>query len=290
MAEGESGVAIDRQRVRGAFEAYVEGYDPRDPKIALKVAHTYRVAALCDDIARSLGLPAHDVDLAWLCGMLHDVGRFEQVRRYETFVDSQSVSHAALGAEVLFEGAAGAAGGIRNYVDHSPEDEAIRTAVAHHSDLDLPDGLDPATRRLCDIVRDADKVDILKVNNDSPVDDIYPFGEDDLERSAVSPEVERTFYEHRLVPNSIRRHPADMFVGHICFMWGLVFHRSLELMVDQGYLFRMLERPFSNVDTAATFAAMERHLRGWLAEQGIDGPRPEGCPTMATPMATPTAD
>lgn len=266
---------IDRQRVLQAFKAYIDAYDPTDPKIALKVAHTYRVAALCDDIARSLGLPQHDVDLAWLCGMLHDVGRFEQVRRYETFVDSLSVSHAKLGAEVLFENAAGPAGGIRNYVDEGPDDTAIRTAVAHHSDLALPGGLDEATRRLCQIVQDADKVDILKVNNDSPVGDIYPFGEEDLERSAVSPAVAQTFFDHRLVPLAIRQHPADMFVGHICFVWGLVYRRSLELMVEQGYLFRMLERPFSNPETATTFERMEEHLRGWLVAQGIDVSTPD---------------
>lgn len=269
LTDRSADTVIDRKRVLRAFRTYIDNYDPTDPKIALKVTHTYRVAALCDDIARSLGLGQHDVDLAWLCGILHDVGRFEQVRRYETFVDSQSVSHAALGAEVLFDGAAGQAGDIRNYVDASPEDEEIRAAVAHHSDLDLPDGLDAHCRQLCEIVRDADKIDILKVNNDSPVDDIYPFGERDLEESDVSPEVVETFYGHRLVPNSIRRQPADMFVGHICFVWGLVYRRSLELMVEQGYLLRMLRRPFTNSETAATFAHMEEHLRGWLAQEGV---------------------
>lgn len=263
---------IDRERVLRAFRSYVGAYDPSDPKIALKISHTYRVAGLCDDIARNLGLDTHDVDLAWLCGILHDVGRFEQVRRFETFVDSRSVSHARLGAEVLFEDAAGPRGGIRNYLDASPEDAAIRTAVEHHSDLDLPADLDAHVRMLCDIVRDADKVDILKVNDDSPVKDIYPFGEDDLERSDVSPEVVDTFYAHRLVPNAIRRHPADMFVGHICFVWGLVFHRSLELMAKQGYLLKMLERPFTNAETASTFLRMKEHLGGWLAEQGIGVP------------------
>ena len=36
-------------------------------------------------------MPDRDVDLAWLIGLLHDVGRFEQLKRYGTFIDSQSI-------------------------------------------------------------------------------------------------------------------------------------------------------------------------------------------------------
>ena len=72
--------AVDRDRARAAFEAYVEPYDIANPRIALKVAHTYRVAAIAERIAAAEGWPAADVDLAWLCGLLHDIGRFEQLR------------------------------------------------------------------------------------------------------------------------------------------------------------------------------------------------------------------
>ena len=53
-----------------------------DEKIKLKIDHTYRVAGLCQRIAESLGLSEPDVDIAWLLGMLHDIGRFEQIRRF----------------------------------------------------------------------------------------------------------------------------------------------------------------------------------------------------------------
>ena len=43
-----------------------------------------------------------DIDLAWLTGLLHDIGRFEQVRRYGTFNDAKSIDHGKLGVEILF--------------------------------------------------------------------------------------------------------------------------------------------------------------------------------------------
>ncbi|MBR2699682.1 MAG: HD domain-containing protein, partial [Clostridia bacterium] len=64
---------LNRNAVTAAFERYVAGYNAADPKIKLKIDHTYRVAGLCERIAADIS--AADVDLAWLCGMLHDIGR-----------------------------------------------------------------------------------------------------------------------------------------------------------------------------------------------------------------------
>ena len=96
-------MTVDRQKVLDAFAAYINPYDAQDPKVSLKIHHTYRVAALCEQIGRSIALEGTALDLAWLCGMLHDVGRFEQLRRYNTFIDTQSINHAALSASVLFD-------------------------------------------------------------------------------------------------------------------------------------------------------------------------------------------
>ena len=82
---------IERERVRETFREYTDAYDATDEKIKLKIDHTYRVAELCERIAKAEQ-------------MVHDVGRFEQLRRYGTFSDADSIDHAALGADILFGG------------------------------------------------------------------------------------------------------------------------------------------------------------------------------------------
>ena len=69
---------IERERVRETFREYTDAYDATDEKIKLKIDHTYRVAELCERIAKAEQMEKTEVDLAWLLGMLHDVGRFEQ--------------------------------------------------------------------------------------------------------------------------------------------------------------------------------------------------------------------
>lgn len=94
---------IDRKKVIRTFQDYVDNYNSQDAKVRLKIEHTYRVSELCESIAQSLHLDAKNCSLAWLLGMLHDIGRFEQLRNYGTFNDARSIDHALYGAEILFE-------------------------------------------------------------------------------------------------------------------------------------------------------------------------------------------
>lgn len=253
---------LDRRRAACAFADYTASYNARDPKVALKIAHTGRVAALCERIARSLGLPEADVDLAWLCGLLHDVGRFEQLRRYGTFNDALSIDHAACSAEVLFE-----EGRIRAYLDDPGEDALLRTAVAWHSAYRLPGGLDARTRMFCDILRDADKVDILRVNVEVPMEDIYSVTTEALRQSPVSPAVLQAFYEHHCVLRTLKQYPADNAVGHASLVYELVYPESLRAAAEQGWLWKLLDFGTDNPETAAAFDGLRTHMRGWLADR-----------------------
>ena len=47
--------AIDRGRANTAFKRYTDAYDAANPRIALKIEHTYHVAEACDAVAREQG-------------------------------------------------------------------------------------------------------------------------------------------------------------------------------------------------------------------------------------------
>lgn len=255
---------VDRRRCLEAFRGYVAGYDPADPKIALKVEHTYRVAELAQGIAADEGLPACDVGLAWLCGLLHDIGRFEQVRRFGTFSDARSVSHARLGVEVLLD-----EGRLWDFVDAEGAERDdfaafIAAVVGTHSDYRLPEGLDSRTRMFCDIVRDADKVDILKAVGQADLSQVLDVPMDQILAGRVSPVVHDAFYAHRTVKRAERSGPADMVVGYACLLFEVVHPYALRVAAEQGWVWRLLGLPFTNERTAAELARMAEHLRGWL--------------------------
>ena len=150
---------IDRQRAIRAFQEYTSYYDVADEKVKLKIDHTYRVCSLCQQIAMQSGFDEDETELAWLCGLLHDVGRFEQLRQYGTFSDAQSIDHAEFGADILFR-----EGKIRDYIADGSEDELLEKAVRCHSAYRVPAQYTTREKKFADLLRDADKIDILKVN------------------------------------------------------------------------------------------------------------------------------
>ena len=94
---------VDILNCKQEFKKYISNYDINEPRINIKVIHMYHVAENARNIAKTIGLSEEEQDLAEIIGLLHDIGRFEQVRLYHTFSDKISINHAQKGVEILFE-------------------------------------------------------------------------------------------------------------------------------------------------------------------------------------------
>lgn len=141
------------------FQGFVREHEVQaaDPgPIRLKEEHTRKVHQLGKSIAHALELPRALRRAAELAALYHDVGRFPQYVCWGTFRDADSTDHGRLGSRVLRE---------RDVL--ASEDPRIARlvvcAVLLHNRRRLPNGLpwdmDVVTR----IVRDADKLDIMRV-------------------------------------------------------------------------------------------------------------------------------
>ena len=119
---------IDIEKAKEVFKNYVKNYDKSNPRIALKIAHTYRVSEFAKIISTDLKLSNEDIVLAELIGILHDIGRFEQVKRYDTFKDRISVDHAKLGVEILKEN-----NFIYKFCDEEKYHNIILKAIENHN-------------------------------------------------------------------------------------------------------------------------------------------------------------
>lgn len=277
-------LSIDRERVKASFAKYVDKYDVEDEKILLKIKHTYRVAQICEKIARGLGLSDYDVDLAWLIGMLHDIGRFEQLRQYGTFVDADSIDHAHFAVKLLFDD-----GLIREYVEGaSAGNDAIATehytvcrdaqrgdmysgdlylinrAIWNHSAYRIEEGLDERILLFSKIIRDADKVDIFKVAYDTPLETLFGFSREDIQQATVSPEVMQAYREEHAILRGLKKTPVDFLTGHIALAFELEFAASRQVMQEQGYLQKLLSFQSDNPITRQQFDEMRKRMEAYL--------------------------
>lgn len=242
---------FSRKKASVAFDCYVEAFDVNDHQIMLKYEHSLQVAQLSEEIARSQGLNQYDVDLAWACGLIHDIGRFEQIRNWGTFRDSESCSHAALGVAVLegtqkFNGITllTSNGHIENFVDGDCAD-IVKQAVALHGFLKLPDGLSKRTQTFCEIVRDADKVDIIRVFARSSVEEVLGIPKTEFPNILISDAAMRGFQEERCLGPTDRREKGDILLGVVCLVFELVNASAFSILQRLGYLNELLTCPFS---------------------------------------------
>ena len=150
------------KRLKKAFLDYADtfrtGEAAEDNPLAVKVEHSLRVLAIAEEIAASEpAFAEHNKGRALrLSALFHDVGRFEQYSRYKTFIDSQSCNHGAFGARVLRR-----QGFLRN--ETRQMQSAVLSAVAIHNRLHEPKGYSKDVLDVLRALKDADKLDILRV-------------------------------------------------------------------------------------------------------------------------------
>lgn len=156
-----------------------------------------------------------DIDLAWLIGILHDIGRFEQLRRYQTFFDYRSMDHAKYGVHVLFE-----EGHIKDFIASSEENDVIRAAIGEHNVYEVRGDLSKRELHFARLIRDADKLDIFRVYVMYREKNINVWNVDwsDLEKQSISDSVMAQARARRLVKTQSKATFMDFYVGALCFI------------------------------------------------------------------------
>ncbi|MGI6205760.1 MAG: HD domain-containing protein [Anaerovoracaceae bacterium] len=232
---------IDRERVSNAFRRFLASYDMNHPHIKIKAVHTFKTAENCELIAKTCG---KDADLAWLTGILHDVGRFPQMVKYDTFWDPASTDHAALGADILFRG-----GLIKEFIDDDSCYPILEKAVRWHSAYRLPEDLTSDERAYCLILRDADKLDIFRVFAESDPVEIFRYDREKFLLSPISDEVMEEIRKRKTVKHTLKKTPADRYAGVAALGFELNFPVTERLVRERGDLDKYLSIQFKNKDT-----------------------------------------
>jgi HD superfamily phosphodiesterase len=135
---------------------FLQGAEFDVANVQLKIDHTLRVLEFARQITAAQAAAPGLAELAHLAALFHDVGRFPQYARYQTFHDQMSVNHAYQGVLTLKQ---------HRVLETLPPSarKLVLAAVALHNRRFLPRGLPPDLQCLTRIVRDADKLDIFAV-------------------------------------------------------------------------------------------------------------------------------
>lgn len=251
---------IDFEAAKAAFETYLDEYDRTDDKIHLKIVHTYCVVECAEEIATRMYLGQEDVQLAKIIGLLHDIGRFEQIRRFHSF-EPGTMDHAVYGAELLF----GPEKMIRRFVKEDTFDKLIETAIAKHSDFRLEGTSDAHTLLHARLIRDADKLDNCRVKLEDAMETLLDLSADEVGKYAISPKVREDAFAGKCICSKDRRTPMDYWVSYVAYFYDLNFQETLDIVAEEQYVKRIIGRvPYTNEQTKKTMEELERQLTEYV--------------------------
>lgn len=219
------------------FEDHVRSFltgDPQDDAhIELKRDHSFKVLAEARAITPTLDLAPGLERAAHLAALYHDAGRFPQYRTYRTFKDAQSANHAHLGVRSLRGHAA--------LKDLDPATRAlVLGAVVMHNRRELPAGITDDLSLVTRVVRDSDKLDIIRIM----LDHLRPGGkesdvvmlhvEDDPARytAAIVAQIEAG----RIGDYALMRYRNDFTLLLLSWVFDLSFRAARRMFLERGHL------------------------------------------------------
>jgi hypothetical protein len=143
----------------------------------------------------------------------------------------------------------------------------LEKAVRFHSAYRIPDEFTEDEKRFANLLRDADKIDILKVNVDFPLEEIYNVTTKELRNCVVTKEVLEAFYDEHAVLRSLKKTPVDNVVGHISLVYELTYPISLKIVKEQGFLNKLMDFKSDLDETNRQFEGIRRKMWEYIDEK-----------------------
>ena len=217
------------------FDSYVKKYDLNDKLISVKYSHTFRVADNSEKIAKSLGLNQEQIYIAYIIGLLHDIGRFYQATTYKTFKDLGTIDHANLGVEILKNNDY-----IHEYVENDKYEDIILNSIYFHNKFELPkdDKYSDIENTFFKIIRDADKIDIYNILSNTD----YAVNENKFDISDVSEKVLKSLKNHSLINRKDEKTQSDSMITIIAMVYDIYYPCSYRFLLNSGYVSKYVNK------------------------------------------------
>lgn len=247
---------IDFKYAMAAFKKYIENFDFKYGKIDLKIRHTYGVVKVSEYIANKLNLNNEDIELAKLIALLHDIGRFEQIRQSDSFIDNKDMDHAILGNNILFKDNL-----IRDFIEDTQYDNIISKAILNHNRLYIEDGLTERELLHAKIIRDADKTDNFRVKAEEDFKNIIDNSNKDiLENDIISENIFNDFMNSKIIVREDRKTHMDFWVSYIAFIFDYNYKFGLEYIKEMNYINIIVDRlDYKNANTRQKMELIRKH-------------------------------
>ncbi len=239
-------------------QSFLTGDENIDRNLRLKEEHTFCVLQEARIIMQGEAVSPEEFSPGEIAALLHDLSRFEQFARFQTFRDASSFDH-------------GAESGRLAEADHWLDDLAgddrrdVLFAIVRHNQMAISDAPSPRAKKLAGIVRDADKIDIFRVflqylpQNDDP-EITFSLAN----TRVVSPEILAAIREKRPVDHAKMKNVVDFLAAKIQWVYDLNTATARKIFLDRELLKKLGDFLTDVPEIPALLQTAENDLREGL--------------------------
>lgn len=218
-------------------DSYVRGADIKESEgYLLKKQHTIRVLGKVDEILlRSPTIDNETKLVIELTAILHDIGRFPEWKNTRSFSGILGVDHCEIGAIMLENGM------IKKFIPEERKyDSIIILAVREHGKITLPENLSKQQLTVCQVIRDADRLDIFyECANELTFDILYRSRK--LGNKKLSEEVRKKLIAGEPMQFDIINSKLDMLALRIGLIKQLSTVASMRYVSDSNIANKMID-------------------------------------------------
>ena len=253
---------IDVKFAEKEFERFLDEYNRDDEKVKLKIIHTYGVVACMEQICKRMNLDQEDCDLAKIVALLHDIGRFEQIKRFDSFMPD-TMDHATYGVELLF----GEEQMIRRFVKDNKWDDIIRIAIAKHSDYKIGEIENERCLLHARLIRDADKLDNCRVKLEESIEVMLGANEEEVGKTEISDVIWDYCLKNEAILSKDRITLVDYWVSYVAYFFDINFKETFEIIQEEDYVDRIIFRiPYTNEKTKRMMSLLASRVKIYIEQ------------------------
>ena len=244
------------QEISKVFDNYVNRYDSTDEDIEYKYYHSYRVMNYSKFLAEKLNLSKEDRNLATIIGLFHDIGRFEQDKKYDSFDDTEEFDHGDYGERILLK--QGLIEQLPVAYEHYP---LVGKAIRYHNKYSIGEGLNEQELLHAKIIRDADKLDIIDYMPRKKVR-LKVFEQTDDSFSIRDSIKEEFFKEQQIhLKDKTNKTEQEKVITMLALVFDLSFKYTAEYIIDNGILETFYNNLLNKEKYKEYFDLAKKHVR-----------------------------
>ena len=209
------------------FKQYVDSFNSCDA-IKYKYIHSIKVMNLSEQLGKNLNIKG--LELVKLIGLLHDYARFTQWDKYKSFNDLKTFDHGDEAVKILFEQKE-----IEKYNVKKEQYQIIKDAIKYHNKYEIGN-VNNESLIYCQIIRDADKLDIIS----NFTKGIFKDNDGDF----IHDEIKEQFFNHTQVKTLKDSTTNDKLIIMLALIYDLNFIYSFKYLKE----YKIIENIKKQVD------------------------------------------